>query len=352
MECEVNSIRFMDADICDQKLLFYDATLKGFLEYHFDSGKMTYLEVDNKNELDVTLPRKVLRKGNNLYFIESEHCIINILSQSDNGLRFEKRISAGEFDGGVKNAYLFNGEIWIFPMRIDSSFVIFNTENMTFRYHRLNMTIQQEGSFRDICVSEGVLYITTENSETLYLYDMRDDSLNMYPTGINKGIEGIAIRDGNVILREKRGKSIYSLDITTGKTRLIAKSDKDYEELGRLRVLSDGTIIICPIDEKNFFYVDEKSGDIKDIRQPESFDTLDNATFTIETGLYNDKLYVYPWASDCLMCIQKEREDLKIDKLVFKMDQQLYADYVYKNRQNNMISEQKNFTLADFMERL
>ena len=356
MNCELRNLHFIDADFCNGKLLFYNRETKSFYSYDFTSESIDFVEVNGVDEFDMDVPRKVIRNKKCIYFIQSDTCVIYKFEQIDIGLVFRKKIIVEKFEGHVKNAFVFNGLIWIIPKSLSATMAIIDLKGDSVEYSRFyndNYNYKEnDGAIRDITLDNGMLYFTFEDREELSIYNLCEKTFNIYKTGIGSGVEGIVVRDSNVILREKYGKRIYCWNSESKKCQLLATSEQEFEELGKLRLLSDGTIIICPIDKNTFFYVNELEGIIQNVQANEKLNRINDGTFTIETLEYEDALYVYPWAGELTVKIYRDGQHVKADKVYFRMNKKEYADYYYNHKTKEIIEEHDNFSLKELLERI
>lgn len=354
MDCELKNLHFIDAAFCDGKLLFYNRETKFFYSYDFTSETIGFIEVNGVDEFDMDVPRKVIRNKKFIYFIQSDTCVIYKFEQIDTGLVFRKKIIVEKFEGNVKNAFIFHGVIWIIPSSLSAPMAKIDLKEDSVEYSGFYSDNYKEndGAIRDITLDNGMLYFTFEEREELAIYNLCERTFNIYKTGIGSSIEGIVIRDSNIILREKYGKRIYCWNSESEKCQLLATSEQEFEELGKLRLLSDGTIIICPILKNSFFYVNELDGIIQSVQANEELNRINDGTFTIETLEYEDALYVYPWAGESIVKIYRDGQHVKADKVYFRMNKKEYADYYYNHKTKESIEEHDNFSLKELLERI
>lgn len=354
MECELKNLKFLDADLYKDKLLFYDSETAFFYSYDLIDRRISFVETKGVDENNKGIFRKVIRNGNFLYFIQSDDCVLYKYEQINSEFFFRNKIIVDNFYGGVKNAYLFNGLLWIIPRTINEPLAIIDLSNDVIEYCRF-CTDNSEGNnkvIRDITLDDGILYIIYGNTEDLSIYNFYNKTWNTYKTGISNGVEGIIVRNENVILREKYGKRIYSWNTKRKESQLLATAELEFEEQGKLRLLSDGTIVICPIERNTFFYVNEIDGTIQNIQSDEEIKRMENATFTIETIEYDNALYIYPWAGESLVKIFKDGRNVKAGQIHFKMNKKKYADYYYNHKTKEIIEEHDNFSLKEFLQRI
>ena len=112
---KIKKMHFMDAVCTDGKLFFFDTNMKAFFACEIEDESLTYLRVSNeKNEIQEN-PRKIVSYHDDLYTVQASSCIVNHYLYKDGGLLFCGQIIADKFMGKVKDAFLYNGALWIVP---------------------------------------------------------------------------------------------------------------------------------------------------------------------------------------------------------------------------------------------
>ena len=350
---EIKKMHFMDADCTDGRLVFFDTYMEAFFSYEIEKELLTYLRVKNREHGIKENPRKIMRYYNDFYTVQASPCIVNHYKYKNGELDFCGQIIADRFGGIVKNAFLYNGMLWIIPSEEGFCIAIIDLSRETVEYLKISENVKNNKSFRDTtCFNEKVFISYIGNSD-LCCVNMIDRSIEVYSSVIPKPIEGISTKGNEIILRIKGGKEIYGLDVDERRYRMIAESEDKYEDIGKLRVLSDGNIIICPIYGNKFFYVDQKTNSIISIENKNEIHHNESMTFTIETKEYKENLYIYPWAGEKIVKISLENQTYIAKEIDFRILKENYKEYFDDKRLvGNIIREGECIQLNDYLQLL
>jgi hypothetical protein len=348
---EINDIKFMDAEYIDGSLIFYDIVSANFCMLDIDEKEVRPLKYINNGSEYAGFPRKIIYEGNYLYCVQSDNCVVYQFKLDGSGrIELLNRISFDDFNGSVKNAFYYNGKLWLIPTEIKNPFIEYNLSSKEAGYFYFNSDElkKQDARIREVVNNKSNLYISFWESNKLLIISLDSKITEIVNTNIEESIEGMATRESDIILRAKGGKTIYSWNPDNLECKVLGQSEKEYEEMGRLIVHSDGTIIICPMKGKDFYYVDEKNGSIERIEYETEVLRSDEGTFTIGTIEYKNNIYIYPWASNRTVVISRINGTWKVNGMLFKMKADEYVDFI-KRRVETMkvVYECKDVSLSE-----
>ena len=346
----MDKMHFMDADLYDNKLLIYDSESRDFFAYNIDDELIVNLKILGTDSFTLDTARKIIRKGKDLYVIQNFPCAIFVFRQEE-GIRYLCKIEVKGFGGRVKNAYGYKGKIWMFPTEINQPIAVYDMEN-----NSIDLILCDNGNEKrtigDIAYNNGkCVFMTLENSCDLVIFDLDSRKKRIVNTGINEYICGITIRNEEIILRTDNGKFIYSIDIEKKTRRILAKSNEKYEKKGKLIVAPNGTIIICPVFSDQFYYVDERLQNIREIYKENDIVNTSGATYTIGTLVYQRRIIVLPWGGNGLTHIRCSNGVWTVRKDSLKMKKKDY--WIYKKNKvafETEIYENDEMRLNEYLE--
>ncbi len=348
----LNNMHFMDAEYVEGKLLFYDALSESFFVTDLENGQSKYVNIRNGDDINLDYPRRVVCSGSNVFFVQSSVCVIYHFKMMDEELLFVEKCQATDFKGKVKNAFIFEGKLWIIPMKSNEVMAVMDLESKTIEYRKMktNFSSQNNYAIREVVFQAPYLYLSYAESSVLGRYNISEDSLVFFDTGIPEAIEGIASREENLILRSEGGQKIYSLNFDKKQYCLLAESKLESEKMGKVIALSNGTIIVCPILGNKFYYVDEEKRSIRRIKSQTEIRYKEGFTFTMGMREINGSLYIYPWAGEKLVEIHRNDNEWEVVERPFVMQVDNYREYLNNlNRKGKPIFEQEDISVEDFI---
>lgn len=351
---QMGNMKFMDANYADGRLLFFDTLSKEFYSFDMNKEELSHVKLLERDGLDMECPRRIIRDRDDLYIIQASSCVIYHFKCTLLGLVYVEKIIAEEFEGGVKEAFLYVGMLWIIPTSANKKAAVLDIMNNHLKYVSLTNKGKVCGGLFDAVVCDNsYLYISFMEGSNIYRIDMIDESIRVFDTGISEAIGGIAFNKGNVLLRVKGGDVVYSYDLRNNTVRTIAKKETKCEEFGRVRVLNNGTIILCPVYGNDFYYIDDSNKKILPVKVVTSISRDNSSTFTIGTVEHNESLYVFPWSGEKMVKISKHGNCWEAREIPFVMSEENYI-LCLKDRMisEQIIMEQENMSIREFVKLL
>lgn len=349
----LNKMHFMDAEYVDGILFFYDILSERFFLSDLATGQSKLVNLTGETNLKMDCPRKLVCYGDDFYLVQSNVCVIYHFKRSENEIVFDEKIVANEFKGKVKNAFIFDGILWIIPMESNGIIAGVDLTRKIIEYRRLKTDFNSKSNYviRDVLLQAPYLYFNYVGSNIVGRYNIKEDNIDYLNTGIPEVIEGIAIRENDLILRAKGGQSYYAWNYENKQYSVIAKSETKYEEMGKVTVLSDGAIIVCPILGKDFYYIDEEKKSIERIKEQSEIRYENGVTFTIGMREVDGNLYIYPWAGEKIVEIYRGNNEWEIKEKPLVMQVDEYKEYInYLKRKGQPIFEQEDISVKDFIQ--
>ena len=342
----------MDAYNQGARLLIYSDNYNLFFWYAFSEQLLTIAEVNNFT-ISMDNCRKVLSMGNSLFFISSYNCTIYKFTLDGNSLHFERSYNEPCFEGSVKNAYLYDDQIWIFPISSELSVAMFDIRSKNFVLcNTLKLLTGRKFKWREILQDGADVYLSSDYNDDIFKLNLSQKEGQCFHTGIGSKVDGIVKKGDLLFVRQIDGKKIYTWNISTKELKIIAESDIHFEQGKKLLITEKGKIIICPVFENSFYYVNEEKKTIERIVTDFEIEHCDTATLTIGSTKKENSLYIFPWASDFMLeIIDDDGVKIKHIPLVIK-----HEDYLKimdeKIKEGTILQEEKGQDLDVYIEAL
>ena len=323
---EMNNIHFMDAEYINDGMLFWDTISKEFYSFDFDRYVLSCINVNGEDEFEMDCPRRIIRDAENIFLVQNNPCVVYQFKHNDIELIYQKKLVAEKFEGRVKEAFLYERKLYIVPTEAGKNAAIINIDNWNAKYCEL-VEGRESGNnvFNEVLFKKPYMYISYMEGSDICRINLSDGGRESFATGITEDIAGIAIKGNEIILMARGGKTVYVWDIIEGMTRVIARTDVESEDMGRIRMLNDETIVLCPVLGNRFYYIDNSTAKILPIKAVTPIHRDSNSTFTIGTVVHNGSLFIFPWAGENMVKISRYENRWEACEIPFVMKGEDYV---------------------------